>query len=279
MDHISLCEWVEAAHLREQLRVLSPEARACSLSIAGGVAALTVPEFGRKLNHVTGAGVREVLSAEHFEQVEVAYAARGIPLEIDLCPHAQPPALELLAARGYHVNAFTNVYWSELSAPLSAATGLRLRRVGREEHEAFVGLSVRGFAAHSAPRPPALLEALARAATARADTRLYVAESGDGVVGSAAFALVPTERGSVAYLYLASTLPEFRRRGVQAALLALRAREAQQVGAVFATLTARPGTSSGRNAQRCGFTLAYTKPTFRRACATSDHSQATGRSV
>jgi GNAT superfamily N-acetyltransferase len=243
MDYAEVCEFVEAAHLREQLRALGPEAQARALEVAGGVAALTVPEFGRKLNHVTGAGVNEPLAAEQLEAVEVTYAARGMPVEVDLCPHAQPPALELLGARGYRVNAFTNVYWSELTAPLQAATGLHLRRAGVEEHEHLIGLSVRGFAAHSKPRSAALLQALARAATARADTRLYVAESADGVVGSAAFALVPTALGPVAYLYLASTLPEFRRRGVQAALLALRAREARNEGAVLATLTARPGTS------------------------------------
>jgi len=268
MDRAEIWEQVEAAQLREQLRALGSEAQACALEVAGGVAALTLPVFGRKLNHVTGAGMREPLCAEHLQALEAAYAARGMPVEIDLCPHAQPPALELLAARGYRVNAFTNVYWSELVASLPAATGLRLRRIGVQEHEHLIGLSVRGFAAQAKPRPTALLEALVRAATVRADTRLYVAEIANDVVGSAAFALVPTAQGPVAYFYLASTLPEFRRRGVQAALLALRAREARREGAALATLTARPGTSSARNAERCGFALAYTKPTFWLACAT-----------
>jgi GNAT superfamily N-acetyltransferase len=54
-------------------------------------------------------------------------------------------------------------------------------------------------------------------------------------------------------------LPRFRRRGIQQALMAARLEHAASRGARFATIGARPGIPTNRNAMRMGFRLAYTK--------------------
>jgi GNAT superfamily N-acetyltransferase len=53
----------------------------------------------------------------------------------------------------------------------------------------------------------------------------------------------------------AATLPAFRRQGVQRALIEARLAVAARAGCTLAIVTADPGSSSGRNAERTGFQL------------------------
>ena len=55
-------------------------------------------------------------------------------------------------------------------------------------------------------------------------------------------------------------LPEFRRRGIQQALIAARLNYAAARGARLATIGSRPGAGTERNVRRMGFATAYTKP-------------------
>jgi GNAT superfamily N-acetyltransferase len=61
--------------------------------------------------------------------------------------------------------------------------------------------------------------------------------------------------GLTAVLGGAATLPAFRRRGVQRALIEARLAVAVHAGCTLAVVTADPGSSSGRNAERTGFQL------------------------
>ena len=57
----------------------------------------------------------------------------------------------------------------------------------------------------------------------------------------------------------ASTVPELRRRGLQAALLNERMRYAVERGCDLAMMVAEAGSNSQRNAERKGFCVAYTR--------------------
>jgi ribosomal protein S18 acetylase RimI-like enzyme len=57
----------------------------------------------------------------------------------------------------------------------------------------------------------------------------------------------------------AATLPAFRRRGVQAALLRCRLHDAAEAGCDVAVVTTQPGSKSNHNAQRQGFALLYAR--------------------
>jgi GNAT superfamily N-acetyltransferase len=63
----------------------------------------------------------------------------------------------------------------------------------------------------------------------------------------------------MAAFFGASTLPEFRNRGLQSALLQARLNLACEAGCDLAVIVTRPGSVSQRNAERAGFRLAYTK--------------------
>ena len=60
-----------------------------------------------------------------------------------------------------------------------------------------------------------------------------------------------------------ATLPAFRRQGVQCALIEARLAMAAQAGCDLAIVTADPGSSSGRNAERMGFQLVCTHVAMR----------------
>jgi predicted acetyltransferase len=60
-------------------------------------------------------------------------------------------------------------------------------------------------------------------------------------------------------LFGASTKPEFRRRGVQAAMTFERLRMAAKAGCKIAVVMTQPGSGSQRNMERQGFRVAYTK--------------------
>ena len=263
----SVLEAAEAWHLRVQVetwRALGAS-EAQVLEIGGGVAAFTEPLFGRKLNHVTGLGLAGPVDDDAFARLEAAYAARGLGVEIDLCPHADPGLLPLLARRGYTVNAFSNTYARTLADVPDAAPASDLEVLrGVAAAELFVDTSVAGFSVQAQQRPRELLAALARIAQAREDTSLFVARVDGRVAGSAGLSVMDTPLGRVAELYIASTLPAFRGRGVQAALLQARLEAARDSGCDLAFVGARPANTSARNTERAGFRLAFTKATFAR---------------
>jgi GNAT superfamily N-acetyltransferase len=61
----------------------------------------------------------------------------------------------------------------------------------------------------------------------------------------------------------ASTIPELRRHGLQAALLQERMRYAFEHGCDLAMMVAEAGSNSQRNAERQGFRVAYTRTKWR----------------
>ena len=260
-------EAAEAHHLRLQVETWRTLVATDShvVEIAGGVAAFTEPLFGRKLNHVTGLGMSEPVDPQALEALESAYAARGLGVEIDLCPHVVPGVLQVLARRGYAVNAFSNTYARTLDdvAAVSSVEGGGIEVLqGAEANELFVEASIAGFSVQADTRPRELLAALARIAQARNDTTLFVARVGGRVAGSAGLSVAETPLGRIGELYIASTLPEFRGRGVQSALLRARRVAAKAAGCTLAVVMARPANTSARNTERAGFRLAFTKATF-----------------
>jgi hypothetical protein len=71
-------------------------------------------------------------------------------------------------------------------------------------------------------------------------------------------------RDGIAGLFGASTLMEFRRRGVQRELIRVRMDTARRAGCEIALTFARPGSVSERNLLRDGFAVAYTRTKYTR---------------
>jgi GNAT superfamily N-acetyltransferase len=263
-------EAAEAKHLSRQVaayRQLSGREECCTVAICGGVAALTNPAFGRKLNHVTGLGMGAPVNSSELARLETAYAAQGLETQCDICPHADSSTLTILAERGYIVNAFSNTYVRHLLPTDSYSVAYRGNGIEIITDRAlvettFASDSVAGFSVQAVSRPVLLLETLAQIALQRSDTLLFAATVDGKVAGTAGMSLIETPSGLLAHLYIASTLPAYRGRGIQLALLHARLAAARDAGCMLASVTARPANTSARNTERAGFCLAYTKSTF-----------------
>ena len=259
-------EEADIIHLTQQVKVcaeLFPEQTIAAQPVGGGVAAVTMTVFGRKLNHIVGFGMSGKVSREDLIAIEALYSSKDVAVEVDLCPYADATALQALALGEYAVNGFVNVYAraiTETDLQETYSGEITISCVAPDRAEDFVRCSVEGFAVTG--RPTILLETLARVATMRADTRLYFAIIDGKIAGSAGLALIETSKGGVAHLYIDSAVPEYRGRGVQAALLRARLSDARRSGFDFAIVQARPSNVSARNAGLAGFSLVYTKPTF-----------------
>ncbi|KAL3442048.1 hypothetical protein BJX65DRAFT_287682 [Aspergillus insuetus] len=273
-----LIEVAEVAFITAQIqgaRQLFPNNEFLAQPVGGGVAAVTKPSFGRKLNHVAGFGMDGPVTEKDVGTIERLYEKIGVPPEINLCPFAHPTALEVLTARGYKICAEMNVYAISLaeyktdSEDGTTANGKRsgdnaseiaISHVSPEEHSTFINLSSAGF--QSGNPESDLFHTLAATATIRPDTRLYFARIEGEIAGTAGMALLDTPLGRVAELYIDSTVPGFRGKGIQLALLKARLTEAKDSGCELAAVTTWPTGTSARNVERAGFRLAYKKDVY-----------------
>jgi GNAT superfamily N-acetyltransferase len=89
--------------------------------------------------------------------------------------------------------------------------------------------------------------------------RIFVLEA----EGRPAAGAILTTFDGVGYLAMAGTLPEFRGRGFQRALIAARIAAAAEAGCELIVATAEFGSVSQRNIERGGLRTAYTKPVLR----------------
>ncbi|GAD99748.1 predicted protein [Paecilomyces variotii No. 5] len=269
-------EYAEAIHLHRQAEIcqrLFSDRNVLILPIAGGTAIRTLSSFSWKLNRIAGLGMRRhVLLEKDLRDVQSTFASLDLYPQIHLCPLSDPSALRVLSSCGYTVSAFVNVYVCFLDDSSrvgriddyrnrdSGATDVVISKAMTDQAETFIQASIAGFRDNG--RSPELLGVLAQIASLREDTHLYFAKIGDQIVGTAALAVMNTPHGEVAHLYLDSTAAEYRGKGVHRAMIEARLFDAKQLGVGFASLATTPGSGSARNAEKAGFSLAYTKAIF-----------------
>ena len=172
---------------------------------------------------------------------EALYAAEGVRPWVELPDGQEPAGWERLVP-----------VWV-LAGPTTSLPSEGVRELGPDEANLFAATLSDGHGAPSFARPP-----VARWAE-QPGWRLYLAER-DGVPAAAAALVIEDGIGCLA---AASTLPAFRRRGCQTALIRRRISDAAAAGCrEVCSLTAEP--VSRRNLERCGLELAYTKTAWRR---------------
>ncbi|MER5888890.1 GNAT family N-acetyltransferase [Streptomyces sp. NPDC001941] len=249
------------AGARAALARLGPDAGFVT-PLAGG-AACRADEHS-PLNKVVGLGFAGAPSEAELDAVERRFAALGTPVQVELAHVADPAVGELLTGRGYRLAGFENLLGREVTARDRAATvpDVEVGESGDEEFEAWLDTVVDGFAhpdtqgvASHEEFPRDVVETSVRDMSAAAGMRRYLARV-DGVVAGAASMRVVD---GLAQLTGAATLPAYRRRGVQAALLTARLDRAAEERADLAVITTQPASTSQHNAQRRGFSLLYTR--------------------
>ena len=232
-----------------------------ALPVAGGYGCFA--EDGSPMNKVVGLGFDGV--PDGWDDVERRLLAHG-PVSVELSNLADPDVVALLSARGYRLAGFEDVLGCALSAHGSAPSGVEVRPADATEFGAWVDVVVDGFANPDGVGVPSHEEFprdvvdRAMGDFAAAGAVPYVALCDGAVAGGGSMRLTD----GVAQLTGAATAPEFRRRGVQAALLAVRLRDAARAGCDIAVVTTDPGSTSQKNVQRNGFQLLYTRAVLTR---------------
>jgi GNAT superfamily N-acetyltransferase len=128
-----------------------------------------------------------------------------------------------------------------------------VRSVDRDEAAEVARLLLEGLGA------PAEAFDSGAAALVATGARFYLAEL-DGQPAAAAALFVTRNVGCLAS---AATLPAFRGRGAQSALIPARIADAHAAGCDMVATVAAFGSPSQRNLERAGLRIAYTKATWR----------------
>jgi GNAT superfamily N-acetyltransferase len=256
---LTLARRLEAAEAA--WRVENAQAHA-ALFPAGGAAVEAIADGFAVYNpvspnstHTFGLGMVGAVADAELDRMEEFFRRRALPAPVELCPLADPSLLEALGQRGYRLAEWTTVLARSLEAVQSVEppASLQVRRVSAAEGELWASVVARGYSGEAKVTPGwrqlgALPFHLPTAAC-------FLALVDGEPAGGGALAL----HEGVATLFGAGTLPAFRRRGVQSALLQARLAFAATAGCDLATTRTSPGSISQRNAERQGFRVAYTR--------------------
>ena len=214
---------------------------------------------GSPIGRATGMGLDRPFTAQDLDRVEEFYRSHKAPAQVDLCPLHEPSVFEMFKERGYGIAELNNVLYRRLNpdevfpAPPDA---YRIRRSPPEEAEAASAVVERAFFPDGAPEAfQGLITPLYQmegATPFTASTEGKVVACGTGLV-------IPQHK--IFAICGAGTLPEFRSRGLQTALLRARLAAASETGCEYAVVVTQGGTPSQRNAERLGFRVAYSKVT------------------
>jgi GNAT superfamily N-acetyltransferase len=238
-------------------RRLFPESGAEWIECAGAYAVFDGVDS--PITQTFGLGIFEKLSTASLDVIERFFLDRCAQVLHEVSPLVGVAALDLLCARHYRPVEISNVMYRPVEEPPAEDHGnIRVRLTGPEEAELWTDISAKGWT-HEHPEFLDFVLQAGAISAAREQSPCFVAEV-DGQPGAAG-ALCLHE--GVALFAGAATVPEMRRRGLQAALLRERMRYAFDHGCDLATMVAEAGSNSQRNAEREGFRIAYTRTKWR----------------
>jgi GNAT superfamily N-acetyltransferase len=205
-----------------------------------------------------GLGLFDKITDSEMDKIEAFFKERGADVFHEVSPLADADILSMLTKRGYQPIEFSNVMYQTpgsseaLNSPPNP--NISTRPIHPDEVEIFAKVSTSGWV----DEMPEFSEQMREFS--------LIGASADGAIPF--FAELDNEPIATGTLYIyddvaslagASTIPEQRKKGAQAALLNARLRYALEKGCTIATMDAHPGSQSQRNAEKNGFRVAYTR--------------------
>ena len=234
-------------------RRLYPESRAEWTRCAG--ADVVFDGVDSPVTQTFGLGLFEELTAEALDTIERFFLERGAPVHHEVSPFAGLATHNLLCARNYRLCEIGNVLHRPIAREEAAIpSNIKVRVVTPAEAQLWAKTNARGWAQEHPEYEPFFLE-LGAIICERQGSPAFLAE----IDGEPAAAGALSIHEGVALFGGAATIPEFRRRGLQTALLHARLQYAFEHGCDLAMIVAEPGSESQRNAERRGFRVAYTR--------------------
>jgi GNAT superfamily N-acetyltransferase len=260
---LALCRRLERAEghacvqFAEARRKLFPETGACWMECAGAL--VVFDGVDSPVTQTFGLGIFEELTAASLDTIERFFQDRDAKVDHEVSPLAGVAAIGLLCSRGYRPIEISSVLYRSVENPAELhPANIAVRVTGPADARMWASVSARGWT-HDNPELRNFVEQFGAILSARAQSPCFLAEF-DGEPGAAG-ALSIYE--GTALFAGAATVPELRRRGLQAALLEERMRYAFHHGCDLAMMVAEAGGESQRNAERKGFRIAYTRTKWR----------------
>jgi GNAT superfamily N-acetyltransferase len=263
---VALARRIEAAETRLSLAMAASSRRAgvaeaFGLTVAGGAAVYCGP--GSPMTKVIGLAMEAPLTDADIDAIERAFDATGERQGIEMATLADLDAVRRLEARDYRLQRIELVLGAELHGLISDPQPEAIE-VTRGPDADWARIAVEGFAAAETVEgreTPAesydrsALEHVVGQFAGVSDVRRYVAHI-DGVAAGSASARIDA---GLYQLCGAATLPAYRRRGIQTALLTARLAEARAEGCDLAVVSVEPGSRSQANVHRHGFVPLYSR--------------------
>jgi len=225
--------------------------------VGGGIAVFA--GVNSPITQAEGLGLQGPVSEEEFDRLEEFFRSRGSAVFMEICPMANASFVEALGKRGYRVVEFSNLLIREIQAGETYATvptEITIRKPAPDEKRLFAETMARGFADYFEVTEE--LIATTQGFFSGPAVRPYIVFVESKAVAAGSLTL----RNGVAGLLGSSTLPEFRRRGIQSALIGVRLEDARSAGCDLAMSITLPGSVSQRNLERQGFRVIYTRTKF-----------------
>ncbi len=204
-----------------------------------------------------GAGLDGDVSEESFRELEEFFFSRGADVELKVSPLAHASLRRLAVRSAQRLDEFESILVREPDLPASDwPPHVEVRPVARGEEELYAMTVLRGFFGDDYPE--SLLHAT-RSSCRSMNSIGYLALFDGEPVGGATLGVA----SGIVSLQGASVLPDYRNKGVHKALQLARIQAARRYEPMAVTMSALPGSISQLNAQKLGFTVAYTRPAFK----------------
>ena len=234
---------------------LMPESGAKWISVAGAWAMFDGVDS--PWTQTFGLGLIQMPTSAELTVIEDFFKERGARVFHEVSPLADKAILAMLGERGYRPFEMSSVMFLPLSTQVSprsaSGSAVSVRVAGKEEREIWARTSAEGWSEYK--EFAHLMLEMGRVMAAAKKNTLFLAELDGRVIGAGGLSI----HDGVALFAGASTIPAWRRRGAQRALLEARLQYAREAGCDVAMMGAEPGSSSQRNAERQGFRIAYTR--------------------
>lgn len=228
--------------------------------IAGGIACRRVR--GTWANVLVGAGLTQPITAADLTEAINFFAAIGKDARIEISDRADASLYEHAAAAGFSLRFMVTVLGltidrAQFESTPAAPPGIAITRLDPADR-ALCESAALVLATCFAPEgtPPRDDDFAANlAGLTHPESLGYVALANDRPIGAGMMDV----DGDLATLWGAAVLPDFRRRGVQTALVQHRLHHAARAGATLITVEASAGGPTHRNAARRGFEMIATR--------------------
>ena len=261
---------ITTLHLVEAMCANDPASRSVGVHMFGGALIATGPD--RYVNRAMGVSLDE-RSSDEIDAIQQFYRDHELPAALEVASWAPPTTIAELSRRNFRLGWFRAMFAispAELAGSTPAGTalagpaltgttlagttdsttgaGVQIVAVDRANEDTWLQTFAVGSGVLDSHARD-ISDEFALATRACRDTYIFMATIGGQAAGCGTLQIT----GGIAWVGGAATLPEFRRRGVQAALLSHRVRLAADLECDLVAATAIPSGQSARNLVHLGF--------------------------